>query len=291
MRRTDPRAVRPREGIATPRGDTEEARRPPVGGDESGLEGQFELILADLRQRARGVRGSVIADGNGLAVAGDIRTGLSSGVLSAMSTLIAQSAASVFENLGMPDADFILMEGPTANVTVLTLSGGQLSLLALVDKETNLGVLKLEMKRAAHRIAEALGLAFGKRAELTELFVLHKSGLLLRHYSDTLRTDIDRDILGGMLVGVQDFVKQTLSAKEGTLDQMRYGEYTILFVRGSEVIAAAVTRDGDTESLQYQLMDALQEFEEKYRPTLKEWTGDAAAFPGIDACFEKLLRT
>ncbi len=57
------------------------------------------------------------------------------------------------------------------------------------------------------------------------------------------------------------------------------------------MIAAAVTRDGDTESLQYQLMDALQEVEEKYRPTLRNWTGDPAAFPGIDACFEKLLRT
>ncbi len=272
-----------------PRGDIEEARATAAGG-ESGLENQFEQILAELRQRARGVRGSVIADANGLAVAGDIRTGLSSGVLSAMSTLIAQSSASVFQNLSMPDADFILMEGPTANVAVITLSGGELSLLALVDKSTNLGILKMEMKRAAHRIAEALGLAFGKRADVTELFVLHKSGLLLRHYSDTLRTDIDRDVLGGMLVGVQDFVKQTLAAKEGALDQMRYGEYTILFVRGSEVIAAAVTREGETESIQYQLMDAIQEFEEKYRVVLKSWTGDAAAFPGIDACFEKLLR-
>lgn len=262
----------------------------PVSGEESGLENQFEQILARLRQRARGVRGSVIADSNGLAVAGDIRTGMSSGVLSAMSTLIAQSAASVFENLSMPDADFILMEGPTANVAVMTLSGGEVSLLALVDKSTNLGVLKMEMKRAAHQIAEALGLAFGRKAGVSELFILHKSGLLLRHYSDSLRTDIDRDILGGMLIGVQDFVKQTMASKEGSLDQMRYGEYTILFVRGMDVIAAAVVREGDTETVQYQLMDALQEFEEKYRTTLKNWTGDANAFPGIDASFEKLLR-
>lgn len=274
-----------------PRGDVEELREVAALGEAAGLEDQLEQILSQLRRRARGVRGSVIADASGLAVAGDIRSGMSSGVLSAMSTLIAQSAGSVFENLSMPPPDFILMEGPRANVAVITLSGGELSLLALVEKATNLGVLKIEMKRAARGIAEALGLAFGGRTEICELFVLHSSGLLLRHYSDSLRTDLDRDILGGMLVGVQDFVKQTLASKQGNLDQMRYGDYTIFFVRGTDVIAAAVVREGDAESVRYQVMDALQEFEERYRTTLQNWTGDANAFPGIDACFEKVLRS
>ncbi len=273
-----------------PRDDAQERTRVGPPAEPSGLENQFEQILAELRRRARGVRGSVVADANGLAVAADISSGISSSVLSAMSTLIAQSAVSVFENLSMPDADFILMEGPAANVAVMILSGGELSLFALVDKSTNLGVLKLEMRRAAHSIAGAVGLAFGRPAEISELFILHDSGLLLRHYSDTLRTDFDRDVLGGMLVGVQDFVKQTLAGKEGSLDQMRYGEYTILFVRGSAVIAAAVVREGDMSSVQYQLMDSIQEFEERYKDTLRHWTGDANAFPGIDACFEKLLR-
>jgi len=273
-----------------PRGEVEDAHETVSTGEEPALENQLEQILLQLRRRARGVRGSVIADANGLAVAGDIRGGMSSGVLSAMSTLIAQSAGGVFENLSMPSPDFILMEAPLANVAVSTMSGGELSLLALVEKATNLGVLKIEMKRAARGIAEALGLAFGGRADISELFVLHKSGLLLRHYSDSLRTDIDRDILGGMLVGVQDFVKQTLATKEGSLDQMRYGDYTIFFVRGTDVIAAAVVREGDAETVQYQVMDALQEFEERYRTTLKSWTGDANAFPGIDKCFEKVLR-
>ncbi|HII41143.1 MAG TPA: hypothetical protein HA326_08025 [Thermoplasmata archaeon] len=258
--------------------------------DEQGIETQLEQILAQLRRRARGVRGSVIADTNGLAVAVDIRGGMSPAVLSAMSTLIAQSAGSVFENLSLPNPDFILMEGPLANVAVTTLSEGDVSLLVLVDKSTNLGVLKLEMKRAARAAAEALGIAFGGRANIAELFVLHKSGLLIRHYSDALRTDLDRDILGGMLVGVQDFVKQTLASKEGALDQMRFGDYTIFFVRGTEVIAAAVVREGDSESVQYRVLDALQEFEDRYRSTLASWAGDMNAFPGIDTCFEKVLR-
>ena len=273
-----------------PRGEVEERVETILSPDEQGIETQLEQILVRLRHRARGVRGSVIADANGLAVAVDTRGGMSASVLSAMSTLIAQSAASVFGNLSLPHPDFILMEGPLANVAVATMSEGDVSLLALVEKSTNLGVLKIEMRRAARGIGEALGLAFGGRANISELFILHKSGLLIRHYSDALRTDLDRDILGGMLVGVQDFVKQTLATKEGTLDQMRYGEYTIFFVRGTEVIAAAVARDGDSESVQYQVLDAVQEFEDRYRSVLKAWTGELNAFPGIDSCFEKVLR-
>ena len=273
-----------------PRGEVEERVDVLAAAEEPGIESQLEQVLAQLRRRARGVRGSVIADANGLPVAVDVRGGVSASVLSAMSTLITQSAGSVFENLGLPAADFILMEGPQANVAVTMMADAGVSLLSLVERSTNLGVLKIEMKRAARGIAGALGFAFGSRVSISELFVLHKSGLLIRHYSDSLRTDIDRDILGGMLVGVQDFVKQTLATKEGTLDQMRYGGYTIFFVRGTDVIAAAVTREGDPESVQYQVMDALQEFEERYRSVLKNWTGEPNAFAGIDSCFERVLR-
>jgi hypothetical protein len=92
------------------------------------------------------------------------------------------------------------------------------------------------------------------------------------------------------LVQIEDFVKQTLATKAGSLDQMRYGDYTIFFVRGAEVIAAAVARDGDSETVQYRVMDALQDFEERYGATLKSWNGDTGAFPGIDESFQRVLR-
>lgn len=274
-----------------PRGDVEDRVDSLSLEGEDGIEDQLEQILGQLRRRARGVRGSVVADSNGLTIAKDIRTGMSPSVLSAMSTLIAESASGVFENLRMTRPDFILMEGPEANVAVTHMSSGGVSLLVLADKSTNLGVLKLEMKQVSRRIGEVLGFVFGGSAHISELFVMHKSGVLIRHYSDALRTDIDRDILSGMLVAVQGFVKQTLATKAGSLDQMRFGEYTIFFVRGTNVIAAAVAKDADSESVQYQVMDALQGFEERYGTTLASWSGDTSAFPGIDESFEDVLRS
>ena len=121
-----------------------------------GLEAQLDGALLGLRRKVRGVQGSVIADSNGLTVAGDIRS-VSSSVLAAMSTLIVQSAGSVFENIGMNGPETILMEGPQANVVVMHIPAADMTLLALVDKTTNLGILKIEMAMAAQSIASALG--------------------------------------------------------------------------------------------------------------------------------------
>jgi predicted regulator of Ras-like GTPase activity (Roadblock/LC7/MglB family) len=255
-----------------------------------GIEGQLNETLLQLRKRARGVRGSVVADSNGLTVASDVKGGISASILSAMSTMIAQSAGSMFENLDMPGPEFILMEGPESNVAVMHLGEGEATLLVLLEKSVNLGVMKLELQRAARGIGTALGFAFGHHAVISELFVMTKDGLLIGHYSDSLRTDLDRDILGGMLVAVQQFVQQTLASKSGSLDQLKYGQHTISFTRGAYTVAAAVARDGDVGDVQYRVMDALQDFEDKYGATLAKWNGDIAAFPGMDECFEKILK-
>src|SRR2546429_1618199 len=257
---------------------------------DEGIEGQLEKILLNFRQKIHGILGSVIADSNGLTVASDVKGGVSSSVLSAMSTLIAQSVARVFENIQMSGPSFLIMDGDQANVAVVQFAAGDVSLLTLVDRAANLGVLKLEMKRTAARIAEALGLAFGTASGISELFIITKAGILIRHYSDSLRTDVDRDILSGMLVAVQEFVKQTLSSKAGNLDELRYGTYTVHFVRGMHTIAAAVAKDMDAEHVKYAVSDALQDFEDRYAGILPTWNGDVAEFAGVDECFEKVLK-
>src|SRR5207245_269452 len=122
---------------------------------DEGIEGQLGKILGEFRRKTNGIRGSVIADGNGLTVASDIQSGVSPAVLSAMSTLIAQSGARVFENIEMAGPSFIIMDGDQANVAVVQFAAGDVSLLTLVDRSANLGVLKIEMKRTAAKIAEA----------------------------------------------------------------------------------------------------------------------------------------
>jgi hypothetical protein len=101
---------------------------------------------------------------------------------------------------------------------------------------------------------------------------------------------LDRDALGGMLVAVQQFVQQTLASKSGSLNQLRYGDHSIFFFRGNYTVAAVIAKGADGESLRYLILDAVQDFEDRYASTLESWNGDMAAFPGLDDCFEKIIR-
>src|SRR5437879_12310017 len=122
-----------------------------------GIEAQLDEVLRQLQRKVRGIRGSVVADSNGLTIASDIREGVSPATLAAMSTLIAQSAGSVFENIEMPGPDLIMMEGPEANVGVMHNALADVNRLTRNERSTNIGVLKIEMGKATQGIATALG--------------------------------------------------------------------------------------------------------------------------------------
>src|SRR5438046_5287585 len=128
-----------------------------------GIEAQLDEVLQQLRRKVRGVRGSVVADSNGLTIASDIREGVSPATLASMSTLIAQSAGSVFENIEMPGPDLIMMEGPESNVVVMHIALADVTMLTLMDRSTNLGVLKIEIGGAARGISTALGFTSSSR--------------------------------------------------------------------------------------------------------------------------------
>jgi len=264
---------------------------PLVSEPEPDLRGDLEGILRELSQRAPGVLGAVIADESGLTVAGNGGHREQVDVLAAMATLIARSADNVFETLSLPGPPVVLLEGPVSGVAVIRLGASEMNLLSYFSKSANLGLVKIEMRRVGHRLAEILELGVPPSIGIEELFVMTRGGVLLRHYSSTLRTDIDRDILSGMLVAVQEFVKQTLATKQGGLDELRYGAHTILFIRGTETIAAAVVRGTGSDDMKYPIMDALLAFESRFSRELASWSGDLSVFPGIDEYFSKILHS
>src|SRR5437879_13847915 len=114
-----------------------------------------------------------------------------------MSTLIAQSAGSVFENIGMPGPNLIIMEGPESNVVVMHIPIADVTLLTLMDKATNIGVLKIEMGKATHGNATALGFGTSHKATMWTLFIIMNGGILICRYSVSLRNAHYSDVLSG----------------------------------------------------------------------------------------------
>src|SRR5437667_11189554 len=84
-----------------------------------GIEAQLDEVLRQLQRKVRGIRGSVVADSNGLTITSHIRQGVSPATLAAMSPLNRQSAGRVCEHIQLQGPDPIMMDGHDPNVFVM----------------------------------------------------------------------------------------------------------------------------------------------------------------------------
>ncbi len=114
-------------------------------------------ILDDLRRSAASILGAAVADRNGLPIASGFGRQVNLLTITAMSAMAVQSCNSILQNLDLRPLRIVVMEGEGSLVLVRVLSEG-LSLLTIISRDANLGLVRLEVERAAHRIQEALGL-------------------------------------------------------------------------------------------------------------------------------------
>lgn len=124
---------------------------------------------------------------------------------------------------------------------------------------------------------------------LEDVLLLHRSGLLLKHYTRRLRPNMDSDVLSGMLVAVQEFVKDSFRGEGGVLDEIRFGEMRIKVVEGKWTIIAALVRGEATESHRTQIRAALRDLEEKYEDLLIDWDGTMDHIPEVDRIIQRLV--
>ena len=134
------------------------------------------------------------------------------------------------------------------------------------------------------------GVGTRNKAQIHQLFLLHKNGLLIRHYSRDLRGDLDTDVLGGMLVAVQNFVRESFQFRKGDLDEMKFGQYKILLMHGQHVILAAVLTGQYLERMKSVLTLAVERLEQDFGEKFQDWSGAMADFDGMDALMDPVLR-
>lgn len=115
------------------------------------LGSRLQNILESFNLSAPGVRGSAIADRNGLPIAAAFRSRLDLATVSAMSMLAVRAAQDVFRNFGYREARFVIMEGEDAVIVVIAIHGG-LSALAVSDSEANLGLVRLGLQKLGQEI-------------------------------------------------------------------------------------------------------------------------------------------
>ncbi len=129
---------------------------------------------------------------------------------------------------------------------------------------------------------------------IDEVFLLHRDGLLIKHYTRRLKPDVDSDILSGMLIAVQNFVNESFIGeaglkKEGQLDEMKFGEYRIVLTRGKYVIVAAVVSGRHVEKVPAQIRASIDDLEASLGPVLDSWEGDMDKVTGADRFMQDLI--
>ena len=143
-------------------------------------------------------------------------------------------------------------------------------------------------------IALRLYLSAIEQTVIDEVFLLHKDGLLVKHYTRRLKPDVDSDILSGMLIAVQNFVNESFIGeaglrKEGQLDEMKFGQYRILLVRGKSVIVASVVSGPRVEKVPAQIRAAVEDLENELGGVLEKWDGNMDQVSGADRYMQDLI--
>jgi hypothetical protein len=128
-----------------------------------------------------------------------------------------------------------------------------------------------------------------KNTRIEDIFLLHRSGLLLKHYTRRLRPNVDSDVLSGMLVAVQDFVKDSFRGEKGQLNEIRFGEIRIVIIEGKWTILAAVVRGARPYDIQPELSVALTDLETKYEDPLIDWDGTMDEIADVDRIMGDLI--
>jgi hypothetical protein len=113
--------------------------------------------------------------------------------------------------------------------------------------------------------------------------------MLIRHYTNGNGLQKDSDITGGMLIVVQEFVRDSLLGLRGALEEVRFGDHRVLMARGRHSVIAAVVTGRRLNGLPARLGAAVAEFEAVHGADLARWDGDLGTLDAADRAFRDLL--
>ncbi len=109
---------------------------------------------------------------------------------------------------------------------------------------------------------------------LEEVFVIGSNGLLIKHMSRTLMTEKDRDVVGGMISVLSNFVRETFSERDGNdVQEITLGEHRFILTNESGVVVAVLVTRGATDDIVPRMRHLLALLVDRYGDKLEEWDG------------------
>lgn len=130
---------------------------------------------------------------------------------------------------------------------------------------------------------------------ITDAFVIHKSGILIKYLGDTLKEDTDEDIISGMLTAVQSFISDSFAGSaddeisDWNLNQMKMGKHEIMIERGKEIFITVIYKGHPGRRLSKLLRQTITKVENKYGSILENWKGNYSRLAGIEDIISPII--
>ena len=126
-----------------------------------------------------------------------------------------------------------------------------------------------------------------------QIFFIHgATGLVLAHVVDEGVVSQDADMVSAMFTAIQDFVRDSFTgAKEGSLEQLQFGEFTILVETSPLAYLACVVRGTPPMEFRRKLRSSLELLLVDSADALADYNGDSAPFASARRLLEDCLES
>lgn len=161
-----------------------------------------------------------------------------------------------------------------------------------LDRATSLRSVKYRVKSFFTGIpVSELFLADSLPFLADEIFMLQRdSGILLVHASRAKEENIDRDMVGGMLVAINEFAKTAFNDKTNKeLDEIKYGRRRIIIRAAENFLMAFVVSGAPSFEFLNSTSSLTAETRVRFRKQLKKFTGDVSVFEPARSRFEEFM--
>jgi hypothetical protein len=127
--------------------------------------------------------------------------------------------------------------------------------------------------------------------DVTEVFLIHReTGLLLRHVSCEPGASPDSDLISGMLTAIRDFVQESFGGdEEGQLDEIQYGERSILIEAAQRAYMAVVVDGVEPPGFRALMRERIIEIDHAHAEILGQYDGDPSPLDSAESSLRSLM--
>ncbi len=146
---------------------------------------------------------------------------------------------------------------------------------------------------AGAAVIAALLLLYYRRSTMVvdEVFMIYRDGNLMAHQTRRLKPGMDDQIMGSMLVAIQDFVRDSFKEEASTgLNRMDFGDRKVLVEKGDNIYLAVVLHGKREGKVPHSMREAIAHTEERFSDILGDWDGNMDKVRGVNDEASRLLR-